>query len=130
VVLDRSLDMIERVFGLPTYAKYDNVNMKTALDWYEKMPKTITDYINQHLLISQRKIPLKMAKVQHMSEFKEDGKDVITLLSRVFGFATAKEWYPWMCLFCAKIVDGKKIDWGTILIDIIHDQLVYVFKSN
>lgn len=70
-----------------------------------------------------------MAKVQHRREFKEDAKDLITMLSRVFGYPNAGDFYPWMVKFILTIFD-KKIDWTTLISDNIHEQLKSVLETN
>lgn len=70
--------------------------MKKAMKYFDDNEENNLNNINSQMLLNPRKVALKMAKVQHKSEFKEDIKDLIVLLSRVFGYLHSKDLYLWM----------------------------------
>ncbi|XP_059071722.1 uncharacterized protein LOC131869329 [Cryptomeria japonica] len=83
-VLDISPQMIQRVFCIPQYTKYECIDWIVASNYYENKNNKASKFINERLILESTRNVKKLARGQHRAEFKEEAKDYITLLSRVY----------------------------------------------
>ena len=68
----------------------------------------------------------KLVRGQHKVDFIEEGRDFITLLSRVFGCPHSNHFETWMLYFIHKIWNKKQFDWASIINNYLHEQLIDV----
>lgn len=121
------LDLFDIVFKVPNMEKYKNISIQQGREAYNKDQNKYKKLINTQWLKTLRpnisRWPISLPR----SDFKEDVRYMITLLSRVKGLLVSSNFQEWMYEYI-KIIKRKKkhVDWGTQISDEIHEQLINV----
>lgn len=88
---------------------------------FDMNPSKCRVLINEEWFKVRRAPSTRIGKKTYISEFNDEYRDMVTLLSRVMGFPHSNLFEEWMFYFTEQVFNGKaKFDWAQIISDNIH----------
>lgn len=115
---------ISEAFHLPEPKDMLYRSMKGAKAFYDDDIETCLGIINKYWLLKTRPDKSRIPDRLHRVDFKDEFRDLITLLNRIIGAPQAFYFENWMFFFTETVTHGKgTINWARIISNSLDVQL-------
>ncbi|KAH9323931.1 hypothetical protein KI387_018570 [Taxus chinensis] len=115
---------------LPNFEEYGDVDLKSAQKSWDNDQEDCIKHVNKKFLIKAKPAVSRFPRLVPRSDFIQEINDIITLLSRVFGFPESNVFQGWMYQFMVIIKKNQQgIDWGSLISNEIDSQMTTVLST-
>lgn len=124
-------ESIAKVFNIASHHKLiEEINVRDFTKFYEEDSNRALQIMNNAWILKRKPHYSKLPKQLHMSDFKQEYNDIISLLGRVMGVEEVHIFQPWMFHPITQIVSNKHYHWVRTINNNIDAQLRSVQETN
>ena len=107
-----------------------DLTKESSLAYWNEQKSNYQKYVNLYWLDNKRSNFSRWPKTLHLSNFKQEYKDLIILLRKICGLKDSSDFEPWMYKFMFQIIENKEhIFWGELISIALYQQICNVGTS-
>ena len=108
VIISLDSEFIEQIFKVPHKSECIDLTKELSLACWNEKKSNYQKYVNLYWLDNKRSNFSRWPKTLYRSNFKQEYKDLVILLSRICGLKDSTNFEPWMYKFMFQIMEYKE----------------------